>query len=598
MEPRKLHALFAALGGLILFLLLLFLLEIPQRISIGNQAQLAIQQLDRMRPPMIRVESLATGPATVQRLQAMQEAAGELEQRIRRYLEIARYNPELERRVRKFQQVSRAWLDDERAMLARRLQDTNSPELLEQHHRAVSSFLDALRVLAEGEAPIHADIDEGRRASYQLQALSVLFLLYLLGLFIFYQWHARRALRRAYEDLRASRKALAEREAFLSRTLDSIGDAVIVCDAEGRITRINPVAEALTGWSQSEVAGRPLAEVFSIVHARTRKAVENPVARVLREGEAVGLANHTVLIDRQGNEHHIADSAAPIRDAEGQVQGVILVFRDVTDEYRLQETLRRYSDELERSVAERTAELTHLNEELESFSYAVSHDLRAPLRSISGFARILQEDNREQLDEEGRDALDRITRAAGYMSELIDALLVLSRVGRRELRHQPVDISTMAEEILAGLAAASPERSVAWQVAENLQAEGDPELLRVLLDNLLGNAWKYTGRTEQARIEVDAFEDEAGWRWFRICDNGCGFDPARAERLFRPFQRLHGDEYEGTGVGLATVLRIVRRHGGEIRAEGRPGAGACFLFTLPEGRTDRAEPAGAPDLSR
>ncbi|HHJ12529.1 MAG TPA: PAS domain S-box protein, partial [Chromatiales bacterium] len=501
MEPRKLHALFAALGGLILFLLLLFLLEIPQRISIGNQAQLAIQQLDRMRPPMIRVESLATGPATVQRLQAMQEAAGELEQRIRRYLEIARYNPELERRVRKFQQVSRAWLDDERAMLARRLQDTNSPELLEQHHRAVSGFLDALRVLAEGEAPIHADIDEGRRASYQLQALSVLFLLYLLGLFIFYQWHARRALRRAYEDLRASRKALAEREAFLSRTLDSIGDAVIVCDAEGRITRINPVAEVLTGWPQSEVAGRPLAEVFSIVHARTRKAVENPVARVLREGKAVGLANHTVLIDRQGNEHHIADSAAPIRDAEGQVQGVILVFRDVTDEYRLQETLRRYSDELERSVAERTAELTHLNEELESFSYAVSHDLRAPLRSISGFARILQEDNREQLDEEGRDALDRITRAAGYMSELIDALLVLSRVGRRELRHQPVDISTMAEEILAGLAAASPERSVAWQVAENLQAEGDPELLRVLLDNLLGNAWKYTGRTEQARIE-------------------------------------------------------------------------------------------------
>ncbi len=584
MEPRKLQILFAALGGLALFLLLLFLLEIPQRIATGNQAQLAIQQLDRMRPPMIRVESLATGPATAQSLQAMQAAADELERRIRQYLEIARYNPELARRVRKFEQVCRAWLANERAMLARRLQAPDAPDLLEQRHRTVSGFFDALRVLAEGEAPIHADIDDGRRASYQLQILAVLFLFYLLGLIIFYQWHARRVLQRAYEELRTSRRALAEREAFLSRTLDSIGDAVIVCDADGRVTRINPVAEALTGWPQASVVGRLLPEVFTIVHARTRKAVENPVARVLREGKAVGLANHTVLIDRHGNEHHIADSAAPIRDAEGRVQGVILVFRDVSEEYRLQETLRRYSDELERSVAERTAELTHINEELESFSYAVSHDLRAPLRSISGFARILQEDYRQQLDEEGRDALDRIERAAGHMSELIDALLVLSRVGRRALRHQPVDLGAMAEEILAGLAAASSERSVSWHVAEGLQAEGDPDLLRVLLDNLLGNAWKYTGRSDQARIEVDAFEDEAGRRWFRVCDNGCGFDPAHADRLFRPFQRLHGEEYEGTGVGLATVLRIVRRHGGEIRAEGRPGEGACFLFTLPSGR--------------
>ena len=248
----------------------------------------------------------------------------------------------------------------------------------------------------------------------------------------------------------------------------------------------------------------------------------------------------------------------------------------------------RLNADLERRIAERTAELTAANAELEAFAYAVSHDLRGPLRALSGFSQALQEDYGPQLTGEAGLYLQQIDIASRNMGRLIDGILVLSRVTRGELQRETIDVSAMAERLLAGLARESPARAVDWRVAPGLIVAGDSHLIETALSNLLGNAWKYTGRADAPRIRVDA-GSVAGLDGICVADNGAGFDEAYAERLFKPFQRLHRqDEFPGIGIGLATVQRIVRRHGGEIRAEGRPGAGATFCFALPAGLAQEA----------
>jgi signal transduction histidine kinase len=247
----------------------------------------------------------------------------------------------------------------------------------------------------------------------------------------------------------------------------------------------------------------------------------------------------------------------------------------------LRESERRRVEELERAVAERTQELTLVNRELEAFSYSVSHDLRAPVRAVDGFAQALEEREAGQ-GAEARELLARIRGAARRMNLLIDDLLRLSRASRGELRRQEVDLSALAREVAAELAERDPARAVAWEVEPGVRAEGDPRLLRIALEQLLENAFKFTRGAPAAAIGFGASAGERG-RAFFVRDNGAGFDPARADRLFQPFQRLHhADEFEGTGIGLATLRRIVHRHGGTAWAEGRPGKGACFWFTLGE----------------
>ena len=238
--------------------------------------------------------------------------------------------------------------------------------------------------------------------------------------------------------------------------------------------------------------------------------------------------------------------------------------------------LRRRDVELR----ERTAQLESANRELEAFSYSVSHDLRAPLRAIDGFSEALEIDCARELSESGRDSLRRVRAAAERMSKLIDELLNLSRLGRIELQRKPVDLGEFACAISGDLAKACPQRLVDLQVAPDLVADADPELVYIALQNLLDNAWKYTGKTEAARIEVGATANGAG-RIFHVRDNGAGFDMAHATRMFGAFQRLHhAREFDGTGIGLAIVQRIISRHGGRIWAEGTVGQGATFYFTL------------------
>jgi signal transduction histidine kinase len=223
-----------------------------------------------------------------------------------------------------------------------------------------------------------------------------------------------------------------------------------------------------------------------------------------------------------------------------------------------------------------------LNRELEAYSYSVSHDLRAPLRAIDGFSHLLAERLADRLDAESSEYLGRVRTAVQRMSGLIDDLLELGRVSRKEIVRQEVDLSQCAREIIEELAARHDARRVDCAVEEGIRASGDPQLLRTALQNLLENAWKYTSKTAAARIEFSATRAPAGRMTYRVSDNGAGFDMCYAEKLFQPFQRLHNPrEFEGSGIGLATVARIVRRHGGDIGADGEVGRGATFWFSLP-----------------
>jgi light-regulated signal transduction histidine kinase (bacteriophytochrome) len=269
---------------------------------------------------------------------------------------------------------------------------------------------------------------------------------------------------------------------------------------------------------------------------------------------------------------------APVPGDIGQDIARLVQIEDVTDRLRAEAEVLALNRTLEARVEARTRELTRANQELESFAYSVSHDLRAPLRAIDGFSRLLTERYGDRIDEEGREYLLRVRNAAGRMGTLIESLLKMARLGRGGIKPMALDLSRMAADIVAELRATEPERDVDIRITPGLQVEGDQGLVRSLLQNLLGNAWKFTCDCSDARIE---FGVSAGGEFF-VRDNGAGFPQEYADKLFRPFQRLHSqEEFAGDGIGLASVKRIAERHGGTIRAEGSPGEGATFFFTLP-----------------
>jgi len=251
------------------------------------------------------------------------------------------------------------------------------------------------------------------------------------------------------------------------------------------------------------------------------------------------------------------------------------------ERHEAEAALQRSRDQLEIKVRERTAALTASNRELESFSYSVSHDLRAPLRAIDGYGQALLEDCWERLDDAGRNYLHRIRHNAQRMAELIDDLLDLARIGSVELKFEPVDLRELAEEIIHGLREQEPDRKVEFQILDVGTVRGDRQLLHIALENLLGNAWKYTGGRDTAKITFGARPDR-GQTVYYVEDNGAGFNMEYSGKLFRPFERLHDPaEFEGTGIGLAIVARIVERHGGRVWADARIDQGATFSFTLP-----------------
>jgi signal transduction histidine kinase len=292
-----------------------------------------------------------------------------------------------------------------------------------------------------------------------------------------------------------------------------------------------------------------------------------------------------VRLHRDGHETVVETRAHPILGSAGELLGYRGVDRDVGERRRAAETIRALNAELEERVHRRTAELESAYRELESFSYSVSHDLRAPLRSIDGFSQALLEDCGDRLDASGREYLDRVRAATRRMGGLIDDLLALSRVTRQEMLREPVDLSAIALAVGAELAAGQAAR-VDLQVQPGLEILGDPKLLRLALWNLLENAWKFTGHRELGHVELGRARNGV----YFVRDDGAGFDMAYAHKLFTPFQRLHAaEEFPGTGVGLAIVQRVIHRHGGRIWAEAAPGVGATFHFTLPQPHAEGSE---------
>jgi signal transduction histidine kinase len=321
--------------------------------------------------------------------------------------------------------------------------------------------------------------------------------------------------------------------------------------------------------------------------------------RVIRTGQSVFVLDVGQEPDYRGSPDTRSEICCSLQDATG-IMGVLdvesreplnegdfavvqaaarLVATALTNA-QLYEQIQRQTSELEVRVAERTAKLAAVNKELEAFAYSVSHDLRAPLRSMDGFSQALLEDYANRLDAEGRDYLHRVRAASQRMGQLIDDLLTLSRITRSELRYAPVDLSALAQAIAAELEQRDSERQVEFVIAEGLVADGDARLLRVVLENLLDNAWKFTSKHASARIELSVAQIEGRTVYF-VGDDGAGFDMAHTDRLFGSFQRLHTvAEFEGNGIGLATVQRIITRHGGRIWAKGKVEQGATFYFTL------------------
>jgi light-regulated signal transduction histidine kinase (bacteriophytochrome) len=291
-------------------------------------------------------------------------------------------------------------------------------------------------------------------------------------------------------------------------------------------------------------------------------------------------AGELELKTKDGRVFPAYERADAIIDEKGDLVGLIGVITDITERKLAEHKIRELNASLEQRVVERTRQLEESNKELASFSYSVSHDLRAPLRGIDGFSRAIEEEYGSGLDDTGRGYLDRICSATHRMGDLIDDLRNLSMITRAEMKSETVDLSRMVRTIATELEQREPGRNVKWEIAEGLTAEGDAALLRLALDNLIGNAWKFTGKRDEALIEFGGSHQD-GTDIFYIRDNGAGFDMAYGEKLFGEFQRLHTpEEFEGSGIGLATVQRVFSRHDGRIWAEGEIGRGATFYFTL------------------
>jgi PAS domain S-box-containing protein len=351
----------------------------------------------------------------------------------------------------------------------------------------------------------------------------------------------------------------------LAAIVEHSDDAIIGKTLDGIITDWNPAAQRLYGYSAAEAIGRPVSMIIP-----PDRADELPhILRRLKRGERVEDFD-TVRRRKDGTLVPVSVTVSPIADATGAVIGASAIARDSTERKRAEDVLRH-----------RAAELESANRELESFSSSVSHDLRTPLANILGFTDILLEDYGTALDTTGRQYLKLVQGSADRMAQLVDDLLELAHVTGAEMRHAPIDLSAVAETVVETLRQREPERRVDVDIAPGMTAHGDERLLRVVLENLFANAWKFTRTRARSRIEFGIVTADGQASCF-IRDNGVGFDMELAGRLFLAFQRLHRDEdFPGTGIGLVTVRRIVERHGGRVWAEAAAGRGATFYLTLP-----------------
>lgn len=381
---------------------------------------------------------------------------------------------------------------------------------------------------------------------------------------------------REIEERKQAQRALEESRNLLSIIIDTLPTYFNVKDLDGRFIQLNKwsLNDFFENFEVEEILGKTDFDFFPEEIARQFR---NDEIKVIETGEPI-INKEELNTGLDGRSRWMLTTKAALRDASGKIIGTVGAAQEITRQKEAEMALREARDTLEERVHERTLQLEAANRELESFAYSVSHDLRAPLRAIDGFSQALMEDYSPVLDEDGLDYLQRVRKASQRMGQLIDDLLMLSRVTRSEIRKERVNLSAIAHEVVGELRQIEPERQVEFNIEDNLIVNGDARLLQIVLENLLSNAWKFTAQKYIPRIEL-GYNEESGEYFVR--DNGVGFDMTYVDKLFGAFQRLHTDhEFEGTGIGLATVRRIIHRHGGSIRAEGHVGKGATFHFSF------------------
>lgn len=379
-------------------------------------------------------------------------------------------------------------------------------------------------------------------------------------------------------------------EAKFRALAETANDAIVSADSHGNIAYFNKGAERIFGYSSEDVVGKPLT---LLMPDRFHEAHRKGLARFFATGETRVIGRTVELAGRRrdGSEFPLELSLARWVTEEGTFfTGIV---RDITRRKETEEEIRKLNEDLSR----RAVELESTNRELEAFSYSVSHDLRAPLRGIDGFSHVLLEDYSGKLDAQGQDYLQRVRAATERMAQLIEDMLKLSRVTREEMHFEELDLSAMVKGIATKLRESQPERQVEFVIAEGLRDRGDERLLRMAFENLMENAWKFTSKHLRAKIEFGMTQKD-GKGVYYVRDDGAGFDMTYADKLFSPFQRLHGrNEFPGTGIGLATVQRIIRRHGGSVWAEGEVEKGATFYFTLSRNWQDKEDSDGRQNHS-
>ncbi|NVN99308.1 MAG: PAS domain-containing protein [Geobacteraceae bacterium] len=376
-------------------------------------------------------------------------------------------------------------------------------------------------------------------------------------------------LRSQVDEYIKTHDALVSEKVKLESILSSMGEGLSIQDMEYRVILQNRAHIALVG----DALGKYCYQAYRHFDAI---CPECPMKMAFEDGDI-----HMALrkLERNGVDIYLEISVSPLRNSVNEIIGGIEVVRDVTDREMADAEIRRLNQELETRVIERTAELEIANRELESFSYSVSHDLRAPLRHISSYSKIIESEYSENLDADAKYYIARIMAGCGKMGLLIDDLLELSQVTRTELRRKQVNFSKIANAIAVSLAESDPMRKASFRIVDGLEVIGDEGLLEVMLNNLMSNAWKYSSKKAETVIEFGC-KTIAARQVFFVRDNGAGFDKSCADNLFAPFQRVHGNEFEGTGIGLAIVQRVVHRHGGKIWADAVVDEGATFYFTL------------------
>ncbi len=360
--------------------------------------------------------------------------------------------------------------------------------------------------------------------------------------------------------------------------------SVVITNTDGDIEYVNPCVERITGFSENEIiGGNPRLWKSGLTPQRTYEELWAAIE--------TGVTWRGELLNKRKNGELFWELAviSPIKSVDGEILNYIALKEDITQRKESEREIHRLNQNLERRVDQRTRELEAANAEMEAFTYSVSHDLRTPLRTVDGFSRILMDSYADTMDEEVLRYLERIRHGVQRMGTLINDLLSFSRSTRGNLRCSDINVSDIVNTVAGKLLESDPERDIKLSVEPDVMGHGDPRLVQVVLDNLLGNAWKYTSTTENPEIGFSC-ETTDGEAVYRINDNGAGFDMAYAEKLFLPFQRLHRqDEFEGSGIGLATVQRIISHHGGQIWANSTVGEGASFYFTLGKGGGENDE---------